>query len=140
MDVGGIFGKIESNAETLGALIGGLSAIHSHSWGKDIPTGIRTIVEQLAKDPHIPDLGHVWEAVTNSEFFMPSLIALVGGYAMEAIDLDPRIERAGRAFKKAGFGALLGGIAVNVLIYSGAGHSNSGGGGSATLESVWGGR
>lgn len=123
MDVGGVFSKVESNADKLGALVGGLGAIHSHSWGRNIPQGISIMIERLVADPHIPNLAHVFEATKNSEVFYPSIMAIVGGYGAEAIDIDPKISRAGRAFTKAGWAALLAAFAVNVLIYSGAAHS-----------------
>lgn len=125
MDIGGIIGKIESNADKLGVLVGALSGLREHAWGKDVFQGINVMINGLINDPHIPDLSHVWYHLNYpaNKTFRTALGAAVLGYLLKEVDIDPKINRLGNALSKGGWGVLMGVLGVNVLIYSGAGHS-----------------
>lgn len=128
MDIGNIFGKIEGNADKLGAVVGAVGGIQEHAWGKDLFSGINIIIDGLMKSPHFPDLSHVWYHLNypGNKMFKTALGALIMGYILNEVNIDPKINRLGSALSKGGWGAVMGLLGVNILIYSGAANSPSG--------------
>lgn len=128
MDLGGIIGKIEGNADKLGAVLGALGGLSE--FGKDWGTGAigagEEILKKLIEDPHIPDLGHVFYNMTypTHKTFQTSIAAIILGWILESVDIVPNVDRLGRAMSKAGMGALWTYAGVNILAYAGAGHSD----------------
>lgn len=129
MDVGNIFGKLEGNADKLGALLGFLGGASDTAkmWGGQTAlTMLQQNITDLMKDPHIPNLSNVLGDLTGGyqrNTFMTALAAWIGGYALQEVDIDPTITKLGRALNKAGFGALLGVTAYAIVQRSGTWHS-----------------
>ena len=132
LDLGGIFGKIESNADKLGSILGFLGGASNHAdawWGAKGHTFDMLIVHinDLLKQPHIPNPGHILSSLTQGyqrQTFYPAIMAWIGGYILKEIDLDPRIEQLGRALEKAGFGAVLGVAAYATLLQASSSYSD----------------
>jgi hypothetical protein len=125
LNIDSIIGKIEHNADKAGMLVGALSGLKEHAWGQDVMAGFNTIINGLITDPHIPDLTHVWQHITyegNNTFKTGAAAALIG-YLLKELDLDPQLNRIGKLLSKGGWGAVLGVVGLNILVYSGAAHS-----------------
>lgn len=125
LNIDTIVGKIEHNADKVGVLVGALSGLREHAWGQDVLAGFNIIINGLVTDPHIPDLAHVWQHITyrGNNTFKTAAGAAIIGYLLKELDLDPKLNRLGAALSKGGWGAVLGVVGLNVLVYSGAGHS-----------------
>ena len=141
MDIDNIFAKLEGNADKLGALVGGIGGLQEHAWGKDVFAGINTIINGLITTPHIPNIQHVWQMVNTGQTFKSAVGAAIIGYLMKEVDIDPKLNRLGNALSKGGWGAAMGVVGLNLLVYAGAGHSEvvTANGGSRGNGNFWGG-
>lgn len=143
MDIDNIFGKLEGNADKLGAVVGALGGLQEHAWGRDFMSGINIIMQGLITSPHIPDMRDVWNHITypGNNTFKTAVGAAIVGYLMKEVDIDPKLNRLGNALSKGGWGAAMGVVGLNLLVYAGAGHSEvvTANGGSRGNGNFWGG-
>ena len=125
LNIDSIVGKIEGNADKVGMLVGALSGLKEHAWGQDVMAGFNTIINGLITDPQFPDLTNVLQHITyeGNNTFKTGAAAAVIGYLLKELDLDPQLNRIGKLLSKGGWGAVLGVVGLNVLVYSGAAHS-----------------
>jgi hypothetical protein len=124
LDLGGITGKLEGNADKIGYAIGFLAVPSAISGGNPIGH-YQAILGNLMQHPHLPDFGAVIANLTGggseeSKFFMGGIEAFVIGWVLEQIDIHPTIARIGRFAKKAGLGTATATAAFTVLEYAGS--------------------
>lgn len=124
MDFGGIFNKLGN--QKLGIAVGALltEQMYGQARGTNFIGNIQGQMEQLIKDPHMPNLGHV----INNLFmpyspFMPAVIAAIVGYALEEIDVFPSLGNIGTLLKKIGGNVAIGAVAVELIDASTIAHS-----------------
>jgi hypothetical protein len=123
LDLGGITGKLEGNADKIGLAIGILGPSAGVSNG-DIIGDFGTIINGITHTPHIPDFQAMLANLTGggtveSQYFMGGLEAWIVGWILAEVDIHPMIGRIGRFAKKAGINVTLGTTAYTMLEYAG---------------------
>jgi len=134
LDIDNIIGKIEHNADKVGLGLGAYMELNrfAKEWTEygvtDPLSAAMHIVESLMSDPHIPNLAHLKESLFHpTGTFKPAAMATIIGYFLKEVDVMPQLTRLGNALMKAGVGAAEATAVIQLLVWSGAGHSPSGG-------------
>jgi hypothetical protein len=123
MDVGGIVGKLESNADKLGMVVGSASLLSQLGSG-DIFKGVQIMTSALMTNPHIPDFAALFGNLTGnaspeSKLLMQGVGAAIVGYLMKEINIHPTVTRIGNFLTKAGIGLAEADLVFTGLEYAG---------------------
>jgi len=134
LNIDSIVGKIESNADKVGLGLGAYMELNrfAKEWKQygvtDPLSAAMKIIERLLSDPHIPNLEHLKQSLFSpTGTFKPAATAAIIGYFLKEVDVMPQLTRLGNALMKAGVGAAEATTVIQLLVWSGAGHSPSGG-------------
>lgn len=133
LNIDSIIGKIEHNADKVGLGVGAYMELNrfAKEWTQygvtDPISAAMKIFESLMSDPHIPNLVHLQESLFSpTGTFRPAVMATIIGYFLKEVDIMPQATRLGNALMKAGVGAAEAAAVIQLLVWSGAGHSSSG--------------
>ena len=134
LDIDNIIGKIEHNADKVGLGLGAYMELNrfAKEWTQygvtDPLSAAMNILEGLMSDPHIPNLEHLKDSLFSpTGTFKPAAMAAIIGYFLKEVDVMPQLTRLGNALMKAGVGAAEATAVIQLLVWSGSGHSPSGG-------------
>jgi hypothetical protein len=131
MNVEGIIGKVESNIENIGKIVGFAYGIQKQAQAENKPfmDHAEYLVHQLMSDPHIPDLGHLITDLTGpwgNKAVKDSVMITLVGMGMEYIDIVPQMSRYGKILSKLGWNMTLGSLGYLLARYSSIAHSSGG--------------
>jgi hypothetical protein len=110
LDFGNITGKIQTNADKFGMIVG---------FGTGGGGGFNEVMDSLQKlgDLHAPDFQTAISNFLASNTTKNGIVLAIAGYALDALDV-PVIGKYGNAIMKFGFGYLGGYFAEQMLYFS----------------------
>ena len=124
----GIMGKLESNIDAIGKIVGFVYGAQkvSRTEGITVMRSLEWTVHQLMNDPHFPDLHRVMSDLTQFGAFTDSIKIAVAGLIMDYIDIVPELSKWGKTVSTLGWNMAIGTVLYHVIQRSSAWHSPNG--------------
>lgn len=120
VDISGILGKLEGNAQTIGMLGGTLAALNYYGNGNPFG-GIKKIVDGLMSNPHFPNIegfmGSLAPGTQEGTNFQTGIIAAVAGYLIKELNLHPALNRLGNFAANGGIGYIEATLLLNLIAH-----------------------